>query len=279
MKSLKIIVILVLFSLSGLAQTLRIGVTPYTSAMKIIKIYEPMTTFLSNKLGVKVEVYSSKDYKNFYQDVENRTFDLVVTSPHFGVLHIANGFIPIYRYNASLNLLFLVHKDSPYKKISDLKNTTIATPNNLSALNIGSVKALLDYGLEVDKNVTIEDLGSHTSGIKCVLIKNCAAAITTYSPLKQFSDQESLKQTRILKSDFKMPHLFTLASPKLSEKKIKNIQQALDEFEKSIEGKIFFEKTGYNGYIEISQKDVSDLLPVSNVTKQYLGVEWNFFIA
>lgn len=273
MKFFKIIVILSALCLVSFAQTLKIGVTPYTSAMKIIKIYEPLTVFLSNKLDMKVEVYSSKDYKKFYHDVEHKTFDLVVTSPHFGVLHIQNGFVPLYRYNASLNLLFLVHKDSPYKKISDLKNTTIATPNYLSALNIESVKALLDYGLHVGENITIEDLGSHTSGIKCVLIKNCAATITTYSPLKQFSDQKSLQQTRILESDFKMPHLFTLASPNLTEETIQNIQQALKEFETSDEGKKFFEKTGYNGYINISDKDINDLLPVSTVTKKYLGVE------
>lgn len=273
MKPRKIIIVLILFCVTSFAQTLKIGVTPYTSAMKIIKIYEPMTTFLSNALGMKVEVYSSKDYKQFYHNTQDQDFDIIITSPHFGVLHMQNGFSPIYRYDAALNLLFLVHKDSPYQKISDLKNTTIATPNALSALNIGSVKALLDYGLEVDKNITIEDLGSHTSGIKCVLIKNCAAAITTYSPLKQFTDQESLKQTRILKSDFKMPHLFTLASPKLPKEQVQKIKEALEAFEKSAQGKVFFEKTGYNGYVDISQKDVSDLLPVSSVTKQYLGVE------
>ncbi len=273
MQTLKILLLISIIPLISLAQTLKIGVTPYTNAMKIVKIYQPMSTFLSHKLETNIEVYSSKDYKQFYQDVENGTFDIIITSPHFGVLHIENGFTPLYRYDAALNLLFLVRKDSPYYKISDLRDTTIATPNYLSALNIGSVKALLDYDLEVGKNISIEDLGSHTSGIKCVLIKDCAATITTYSPLKQFSDQEALKQTRILKSDFKMPHLFTLANSKLGATKIQEIQQALAAFEKSPEGEKFFKKTGYNGYIKISDKDIADLTPVSKVTKSYLGVE------
>ncbi len=70
-----------------------------------------------------------------------------------------------------------------------------------------------------------------------------------------------------------MPHLFTIANPKLSKTKVANIKETLTAFEKSKEGKTFFEKTGYKGYIEISQKDIADLTPVCEVTKEYLGIK------
>ncbi len=273
MKIFKLFFILItLFSFS-FANSLKIGITPYTNALKIIKIYEPLTAFLTKELNTDIEVYTSIDYKKFYEDVENGVFDIIITSPHFGVLHIQNGFIPLYRYNTSLDLLLIVLKDSKYKKISDLKNATIATPNYLAALNIGGVKTLLDNGLENGKNFTLEDLGSHTSAIKSVLIKHTDAAITTYSPMKQFSNKELLKKIRILKSDFKMPHLFTLANPKLDPKKIELLKIKLLEFENSKEGKIFFEKTGYKGYTKISQKDINNLSTVSKDTKKYLGIK------
>jgi phosphonate transport system substrate-binding protein len=272
MKLVRIYLLILFFSTVGFTNSLKIGVTPYTSAMKIIKIYKPLTQFLSHNLNTNVEVYSSKNYKSFYSDVEKGTFDIVITSPHFGVLHMENGFTPLYRYNTALNLLFVVSKNSPYYEISDLKNTTIATPNFLSALNIGSIKTLLDNGLINGKNFKLEDLGSHTSAIKCVVIKECDAAITTYSPLKQFSDQELLKTTRIIKSQFQMPHLFTLMNPKYSKDKIITIKKVLKEFENSKEGKVFFEKTGYKGYTTISEKDKDALMQVSKVTKEYLGL-------
>lgn len=270
---IRILLITLISTLVTSADSLKIGVTPYTNAMKIIKVYEPLTKYLSNELKVNVEVYSSNNYKNFYEDVEKGTFDLVITSPHFGVLHLQNGFHPIYRYNTSLTLLFLVLKQSPYKKVSDLKNTTIATPNHLSALNIASVKTLLDNGLKNGESFTLEDLGSHTSAIKSVLLGDCDAAITTYSPVKQFSDKSLLEKTRLIKSDFKMPHLFTLANPKYDSKKIEEFKALLHQFEQTDEGKKFFEKTGYKGYIDISTKDISELEPVSQVTKKYLGIE------
>lgn len=270
---IKISLFVLFFTLFSFAESLKIGVTPYTNAMKIIKVYEPLTKFLSNELKQSVEVYSSSNYKTFYEDVEKGTFDLVITSPHFGVLHLQNGFHPIYRYNTSLNLLFLVLKQSPYKKVSDLKNTTIATPNHLSALNIGSVKTLLDNGLKNGESFTLEDLGSHTSAIKSVLLGDCDAAITTYSPVKQFSDKTLLERTRLIKSDFKMPHLFTLANPKYDSQKLKHFKTLLHKFESTPEGKKFFEKTGYKGYIDISDKDINELEPVSEVTKKYLGVQ------
>ncbi|WP_321315134.1 PhnD/SsuA/transferrin family substrate-binding protein [Halarcobacter sp.] len=273
MKLIKLILLFSFFSIFCVADSLKIGVTPYTNALKIIKIYKPLTDFLTKELNTNVEVYTSSNYKKFYEDVESGDFDLIVTSPHFGALHIQNGFIPIYRYNTSLDLLIIVLKDSPYKKISDLKNTTIATPDYLAALNIGGVKTLLDNGLIEGKNFKLEDLGSHTSAIKSVLLKTTDASITTYSPLKQFSDKELLKKIRILESDFKMPHLFTLANPKLNKNKINQIKEKLKKFEKSSEGKIFFKKTGYKGYINISKEDIESLLTVSKDTKKYLGIK------
>jgi phosphonate transport system substrate-binding protein len=272
MKLFSVFILLIVFSVSGFSKSLKIGVTPYTNALKIIKVYEPLTNFLSKDLHTNVEVYTSSNYKEFYKDVEKGNFDIVITSPHFGALHIQNGFKPIYRYNTSLDLLFIVLNTSPYKKISDLKNTTIATPNPLAALNIGSIKTLLDNGLENGKNFTLENLGSHTSAIKSVLLGTTDAAITTHTPIKQYKDKNLLEKVRVLKSEFKMPHLFTLGSPKLSAEELTKIRNSLNKFKTSNLGINFFKKTGYKGYVEISKDDLKELKPILKDTKKYLDL-------
>ncbi len=270
MNLIKILVLLILFNISVFAQTIKIGVTPYTNAMKIIKVYNPISNFLSQELDTNVEIFTAKDYKEFYKEVEKGSFDLVITSPHFGALHIEHGFIPLYRYDISLQLLFLVLKDSNYHKISDLKNTVIATPNYLAALNVGSMGILKNYGLVQGVNFKLEDLGSHTSAIKSVLLKECDAAITTYTPLKQLSFDIKDK-TRILKSDYKLPHLFTLANPNLGDKKIAAIKASLKKFESSQIGKNFFKNSGYKGYREITKEDIAELSPLKEITTKFLG--------
>lgn len=269
MNIVKMIFFILLLNSVILAQTIKIGITPYTNAVKIIKVYKPLSDFISKDLNSTIEIFTAKNYKEFYKDVEKGSFDLVITSPHFGALHIKNGFIPLYRYDISLRLLFLVLKDSPYYNISDLKNTTIATPNYLSALNVGSLGILKNYGLQNGKNFQLEDLGSHTSAIKSVLLEECDAAITTFTPLKQFSFDIKDK-TRILTSDYKLPHLFTLANPKLGKMKIKQIKTALKKFENSDIGKSFFKNSGYKGYTTIDKKDLQELETLNEITKKFL---------
>ena len=44
----------------------------------------------------------------------------------------------------------------------------------------------------------------------------------------------------------------------------------MKKFEQTEEGKAFFAKTGYNGFVEISQKDKNDMESLIEDTKRFL---------
>jgi ABC-type phosphate/phosphonate transport system substrate-binding protein len=48
-----------------LADSLKIGVLPYTDALKILTIHQPMKQFLEVELQQKVEIYSASSYESF----------------------------------------------------------------------------------------------------------------------------------------------------------------------------------------------------------------------
>lgn len=257
----------------GVADSLKIGVLPYTDALKILSIHQSMKQFLEAELEQKVEIYSASSYENFFEDTKNGQFDMIITGSHFGLIHIENGFIPLFRYNTELKPIFVVLKNSPYKKVKDLKNKKIAMSNYLSVSSIGGIKTLLDEGFKNKKDFTLINANSHTSAIKSVILGEVDAAITTHTPIKQLTDETIRSQIKVFESDFAMPHLFTLANPKLSKEKIKSLKVALKKFEQSVAGKEFFKKTDYIGYTQISKKDLEAVKPVLDETKEFLKIK------
>ncbi|MBI3874054.1 MAG: PhnD/SsuA/transferrin family substrate-binding protein [Arcobacter sp.] len=114
---LGIVLIVIVSSLFG--NTLKIGVLPTMDALKIISLNQPLKQFLETELNEKVEIYTSNGYDKFFEDTKNGQFDIVVTAPHFGVLHLQNGFIPILKYSTHLKPIFEVLKNIPIKTIKD----------------------------------------------------------------------------------------------------------------------------------------------------------------
>jgi len=255
------------------AESLKIGVLPYTDALKILTIHQPMKQFLETELNQKVEIYSASSYEKFFEDSKNGVFDMIITGPHFGLIHIENGFTPLFRYNTELKPVFVVLKDSPYSKVKDLKNTKIAMSNYLSVSSIGGIKTLIDEGFKNKRDFTLINSNSHTSAIKSVVLGEVDAAITTHTPIKQLTDEAMKSKIKVFESDFSMPHLFTIVHPKLSKEEVKTLKIALQNFEKSSYGKDFFKKTDYKGYIQISKKDLEAVKPVIDETKEFLKIK------
>ncbi len=250
-------------------QTLKIGFLPYTNALNLIKIHQPLRDFLSKKLDIPVEIVTSSNYEAMYFDTKEGVFDLIVTGPHFGVMHIQEGFIPLYRYDTALKPLLVVKKDSDIDSPKKLLGKQIALSTYLSVSSVGGLQWLKNEGLVAGRDFTTFNAASHTSAIQSVLLGESAAAITTHTPIKQLA-KESVDAIKILESPYAMPHLFTLANPKLGEKTIQKIKNALLAFAASEEGKVYFEKTGYKGYTEISKEDINAMSAYIEVTKGYL---------
>ena len=268
---MKYLLLLLLFFFSFVqGNSFKIGVLPYTNSIEIIKLYEPLNSFLQKELNQPIEIYTSKDYKTFYDDSKNNLFDIIITGPHLGTLHLNQNFKSLYRYNTILKPIFVVSKDSIYNSISDLKNTKIALSGKLSVSSMAGIKVLKNLGFQNDKDYKIIEAKSHTTAIKAVLLKEVDAAITTYTPLKQLLDNDIKEKIRIIESDFEMPHLFILANPNISDSEAKNLKDILKKFEQTEEGKIFFAKTGYKGFIDISKKDKEDMDSLIDDTKKFL---------
>lgn len=264
-----LLILFIILSIHSFANNFKIGVLPYTNSLEIIKLYEPLNSFLSKELNQPIEIYTSKDYKAFYEDSKKNLFDIIITGPHLGTLHLTDNFKPLYRYNTKLKPIFVVSKDSNFNSIADLRNSKIALSGKLSVSSMAGIKVLKNLGFKNDQDYKIIEAKSHTAAIKSVILKEMDAAITTYTPLKQMDD-EIKEKIKVIESDYEMPHLFILTNPNVNDKDVEKLKNTLKKFEQSDEGKAFFIKTGYNGFIGISQKDKDDMESLIEDTKKFL---------
>jgi len=247
-----------------------LGIFPYTDALQIIKTHQPLREHLENELNVSIEIYTAKSFEQFFNDTQNGLFDILIAPPHFSPIHIESGFVPLVRYNRFLVPIFVVKKESSIKQPLDFKDKTVALSNYLSISSISGLTELSLAGLVIDENVKTINTKTHAAAVQSVLFGESDGAITTHTALKQMESNFDISGVRFIESSLKIPHLFTLASPKLNAKECETLKKALLHFEQSEAGKAFFSQTGYFGYVEPTQADYELLEPFAKEAKKIL---------
>lgn len=261
--------LLILVSLIPSMASIKLGIFPYTDPIQIIKMHQPLKEFLEKKLGTKIEIYSGNGFEDFYKNTQKGLFDIVITPPHLGTLHIQNGFVPILRYNVYLTPFFVVRNDSPITKIDDIQNKKVALSNYLSISSLSGLVDLKTNNINLEKK-NIINTKTHQAAVLSVIFGESDVAITTLTALKQMANNVDTTKTKSFKGTIKIPHVFTLAKPKTPANQIEKIQNFLKEFEQTKEGQAFLTSTGFMGYTEISDEDLKKMGPFLKETKLLL---------
>lgn len=259
---------------SGLANAqqpppIKLGIMPFNSTLALIKTHQPLTRYLEAQLGRSVIIHTSADYFTFVNELLNNQFDLAIAGPHFGSMARERGAVLLYRYQAVLQPVFVVRADSAIKHLDDLRGKRIGLSSRLSMSSIGGVKWLHDSGLRLDKDYQLVERSTHGAAIAAVAVGELDAALTTHTPLKQIPEDVRAK-IRVLPLDIHVPHLMTLANPRLGAKEIERIRVALRNFPATPEGQEFFRETGYLGYADITPADMQSLKPYVELTVQMM---------
>jgi phosphonate transport system substrate-binding protein len=253
------------------AEPLKLGIMPFNSTLALIKTHAPIRDYLQAKLGRPVEIFTSADYFTFINESLSGRFDLLITGPHFGVMSIDKGYVPLFRYRAVLEPLIVVRPQSGIKSVADLRGKKIGLSSRLSISSIGGVRWLQDHGLLVGRDYQLSERATHGAAVAAVAVGELDAALTTHTPLKQIPEDVRAKVI-ILPTEIKVPHLMTLVHPRLGKRDVEAIRAALKSFSESApEGRAFFEQTGYLGYEEISAADLRTLKPYVELTRKMMA--------
>lgn len=251
---------------------LRIGIMPFNSALALLRTHQPLREHLQRGLKRPVELYTSSDYFTYLNEVLDQRFDVLIAGPHFGVMAVDKGYIPLFRYRAMLQPLLVVRTDSPITKVSDLRGKRIGLSSRLSISSIGGARWLQEQGLQMGRDYSVFEHATHGAAIAAVAVGDLDAALTTHTPLNQVPP-DVRAQVRILPTEIQVSHLMTLAHSRLGKAEIERIRTALRVFsEESLEGREFFTGTGYLGYEPVTAGDIANLKPYVDLTRRMMGV-------
>ncbi len=271
----RIVWFLALFLLATLAQAqqpaLRLGIMPFNSTLALIKTHQPLRLHLEAALKRPVEIYTSADYAAFHRDSLAGAFDLLVTGPHFGVMCIDQGYMPLFHYKASLKPIFVVARTSGINSMDMLKGKRIGLSNRLSVSSIVGLRWLDDQGLQAGRDFEVLEKTTHGAAIAAVAVGDLDAALTTFTPLKQVPPDVRAKVSE-LPTSVQVPHLMTLAHNRLGPALVEQVRAALQAFPATPDGQAFFRDTGYQGYDPIAASDLKALQPYVPIVKRMMGL-------
>ncbi len=256
---------------AGASAPLKVGVLPYNSALALIKVHAPLRDHLSQSLGRPVEIATSPDFNRYFNDSINGRFDLLITAPHFGVMSIDRGYLPVRRYRATLEARLVVGRDSSLHSASDLRGKRIGVGSRLAIVTIGGMRWLQERGLESDRDYRIVEYPSHAAALAAVALADIDAAFVPGTMIPQ-TPADIRSQIRVMPTEIRLPHLMTLAHPRLDGKTVAALGKALDAFPATAAGKEYFANTGFGGYVPIQAEDIQALRPYVGLTRGMMGL-------
>jgi phosphonate transport system substrate-binding protein len=249
---------------------LRLGVVPFNSAAALMKTHQPLRLHLEKALGQPVVLHSSLNHATFLQDALEGRFDVVIISPHLGVICLEEGFVPLVRYRAVMDFVLMVEKGK-INRLSDLRGKRIGVPDRMAIFSIGGLKWLQDMGMQPGRDFLLSEWPNHGAVLMAVAQGRLDAGISAQTAFNQMPPDVRAKLTVFSPGkQFFLPHLMTLAHARLGEHEIERIQSAFESFPATEAGKLFFRNTGYNDYIPITEQDIQMMQPYVILTRQLL---------
>ena len=106
------------------------GVFPRRNTKTTYRMFWPMAAYLAGELGIEVRLETEKNFKTFWNNVQNRKYDLVhFNQYHYVVAHEHFGYNAILmneeQSQSTISGAIIVRKDSGIESIKDLEGKTI----------------------------------------------------------------------------------------------------------------------------------------------------------
>jgi len=238
---------------------IKIGLLPYLSPDFLMTRYAPLIKHVGKELGKKPLPSTAPNFPTYVKRAAKYEYELYVTAPHFAALAEKElGYKRVARLTRELDGAMVVHADSDFQKIEQLKGKRLATPDHLAIITILGEQSLKDHGIDPSKDIIIKSAPSHNTALLEVIEKRADAAVVSAAVFE--SMDPTLKQKlRLIFSTDRVPHMMFLASPKMPEKEYQQLKTSVLNYTATGAGKDFFEESGYIDMEPISESDMAKM--------------------
>lgn len=248
---------------------LRFGILPFNSTLALMKTHQPLRQFLQARLGRPVEIFTAPDYQSFLREQLDGNYDLMITPPHFGLMALDKGYVPLYHYKARMEPIMVVRKDDAAADAKGLRGRRIAIANRIAFASMAGLKWLGEKGMRPERDFVLQERPTHGAAIAAVAVGDADGAITTTTLLGQVPE-DVRQRLRYFSSEIRLPHVLFMAHKRLGATEAQRIKDALRAFEGAPEGQAFFKETSYIGFEELDAKELEAYKPYLAMLRQLM---------
>ncbi len=201
-----------------------VGIVPQFTPAEITQIWTPVLEELSLRTGIRLNLQPSRTITAFEVSLESGEFDFAYANPYQALrASKKQGYLPMVRDRQPLSGVLVVHKDSPFIKVSDLAGQLIAfpAPNALGASLL--VRADLDAVHRI--TFTPQYAASHSAAYANTLKGLTAATGGIEATFGLLSAEDKANMRVLYRTRETLSHPF-MAHPKVPEAVRQKLQDA-----------------------------------------------------
>lgn len=259
-------------------KVIKMGFVPLKNSEKLVEDLKPISDYLTERLGVKVEAFTASNYIGVVEGLGSGSVDFGIIPPFSSLLaQKQSNAKPILTskgktgkpgYTAEL----YVRKDSGIKSLQDVKGKKVAfvDPSSSSGY-IYPGAMLVNAGLNLDKDISYQFSGGHDKSLQLLLNKDVDVIATFDGVEDRYAKDFPQAKTDIQKlatSDM-IPGVMVTTSGKMDKELQEKLEKALRDIEKDPKMKELFTKmfsiTGFTDVDQDAYKKVEATAKVMNV--------------
>lgn len=248
------------------APTFKLGIAPHTSARVILEMYQPLRQQLERNLGLAVEVQTAPDFTEFARRALNQDYDLAITTGHLARLFQTDaGYLPLATYKADFKAVALVARDSRFRSPGDLKGSTALGLSPSSLVTQWGQHWLKTNGLQ---DVSVDYVSAADSVSQQVLTGAASLAFTSLANFQKLPAEQQAELRILAESESMLGRVYMLN--KRWANQFGKIEQSLNSFGNSVEGKKYLTQNKLEAYRKLKPKELETMEPYAVETRQLI---------
>lgn len=253
---------------------IEIALEPFLPTALLLQNYQPMTSYLEQRLQRRVILITAPDYRTYNERMLRREYTFMIAVANTAYLAVSDaGYTPLLKPAVYTRPALIVLRNSTVQRLQELKNLKIATTDAMGVIAMQGIAMLQEAGLDPAHDVSLQHFANHGVAVNFVSTGEMDAAIVSDRALKQMPDnkRDALRIVEVWEQGA-VPGIIYLASKSVAPEIVAQVRDAILEYTHDTEaGRKLMTEFGYGSLLPVQADELQFLAPYGVQLKALLG--------